>query len=345
VTTSGPSLADQVTKLYEIIAGYHTSHLIEIGRDLGVWEYLVANPGAASEQAATSLDLEPFYVEVLCKTAYGAGLVDSRGDGWEMAPHMDLLLGTPGNTFDFSRAARAHIAFAEDYAVYPEAFRSGSSMSYQSHDATFMDEVAHALRPLPLVFLEAVLPELPEVGEALDSASRILDVGCGGGWAVVALAEAYTDAVVVGVEIEPVSVGMATRLVEERGLAERCSIVLGDASGFSSNESFDLATMFLVYHEIAPEIKRDVLRSIFDTLVPGGILVMFDEVYPEEQEELRRMPTRFAALAQWYELIWGNVIGTRTEVMADFEATGFDVIREHSFSRFHVMVARRPSDA
>jgi len=321
------TLPDQVTKLYEIIAGFHTTNLIEIGRELGVWEFLVANPGAASDHVSTSLDLEPFYVDVLCRTAFGAGLVDRRSDGWQMAPHMDLLLGTPGSTFDFSRAARGHMFMGKDYASYPDAFRHGSSMSYQSHDATFMDEVAQALRAGPSIFLEAVLPELPEVREALEDASRILDVGCGGGWAVLALAEAYRDAAVVGVEIEPVSVGIAKRLVEEHGLSERCSIVLGDASGFSSDEAFDLATMFLVYHEISPEIKRDVLRSVFEALTPGGIFVMWDEVYPEDDDALRQMPTRFAALAQWYELIWGNVIDTSTEVLADLDATGFDAMR------------------
>jgi hypothetical protein len=30
------------------------------------------------------------------------------------------------------------------------------------------------------------------------------------------------------------------------------------------------------------------------------------EVYPETDEALGTMPTRFAALAQWYEVTWGK---------------------------------------
>jgi hypothetical protein len=32
-----PTLADQVSKLYDLIAGYHATHLLEIARELGVW--------------------------------------------------------------------------------------------------------------------------------------------------------------------------------------------------------------------------------------------------------------------------------------------------------------------
>jgi len=339
--TPSVTLSDQVTKVYEIIAGYHTTHLIEIGRDLGVWEHLSRNPGSTSADTAAALGLVEFYVDVLCRTAHSAELVDRLDGGWQMAPHMDILLGSPGHTFDFSRTARVHMVLGEDYALYPDSFRGGSSMSYQDHDPRFMEEVAAALRPVPSIFLEAVLPLLPELAAVLDRADRIVDIGCGGGWALAAFADAYPDASMVGVDVEPVSVDIARRLVADRGLSERCSVVLADASGFAAEDPFDLATMFLVYHEISPEAKRDVLRSVFDSLKPGGTLLMFDEVYPVSGEQLRSMPMRFAALAQWYELIWGNVIGTRMDVLEDLDEVGFEVTSELDFSRFHIFVAQR----
>ena len=65
-------------------------------------------------------------------------------------------------------------------------------------------------------------------------------------------------------------------------------------------------------------------------------------MHPEADEELRVMPTRFSALAQWYELIWGNVIGTRSEVLEDCRSTGFTATQELPFSRFHIVVCERP---
>ena len=69
--------------------------------------------------------------------------------------------------------------------------------------------------------------------------------------------------------------------------------------------------------------------------------LVFDETYPETDEALRTMPTRFAALAQWYELTWGNVVGTRTELHALCRAAGLQVAEETSFSRFSILVAEK----
>jgi hypothetical protein len=54
------------------------------------------------------------------------------------------------------------------------------------------------------------------------------------------------------------------------------------------------------------------------------------------------MPTRFAALAQWYELTWGNVVETRTALLARCREAGLEVAEETSFSRFSILVARKP---
>jgi len=45
---AAPTLADQVSRLYELIAGYHATNLIEIARELGAWEALAQSPGITS---------------------------------------------------------------------------------------------------------------------------------------------------------------------------------------------------------------------------------------------------------------------------------------------------------
>lgn len=53
------------------------------------------------------------------------------------------------------------------------------------------------------------------------------------------------------------------------------------------------------------------------------------------------MPTRFAALAQWYEVTWGNVVNTRSELHTLCNEAGLRVAEETSFSRFHIIVATK----
>ena len=54
------------------------------------------------------------------------------------------------------------------------------------------------------------------------------------------------------------------------------------------------------------------------------------------------MPTRFAALAQWYEVTWGNVVDTRSALHAHCDRAGLEIVDETSFSRFNIILATKP---
>ena len=69
-------------------------------------------------------------------------------------------------------------------------------------------------------------------------------------------------------------------------------------------------------------MKASAFESIAKALKPGGSFVIFDEVYPENDADLRSMPERFAALAQWFELTWGNRVNTRSELVALCKGAG-----------------------
>src|SRR6266852_2326031 len=57
MVTEVPTLAQQVSRLYEIIAGYHGTHLLEIGRAVGFWEAITAVPGLTADGPALRSDL------------------------------------------------------------------------------------------------------------------------------------------------------------------------------------------------------------------------------------------------------------------------------------------------
>ena len=337
-----PTLADQVSRLYDLIAGYHVTHLLEIARELGVWEALVRSPGLASEGLATELGTDPFYTDVLCRTAFSFGLLEREGDGWRMAAHFDQILGDPGSSFYLACAPRVHMVLGEDYRDYVAHFRAGTTRPYQEHSQVFMREVAEALKTLPRIFLDLVLPRLPALAARLEEGCRVLDVGCGGGWALVQIAERFPRTSCVGVDVEPYSVELAQRLIEERGLAGRCQARAQSVDRVGEEGAYDVATSFLVVHEIAPSRKPGAFAAVARALKPGGSLLVFDVTYPETDEALRTMPSRFAAMAQWYELTWGNIVGTRSELHALCRDAGLEVAEETTFSRFSILVAAKP---
>src|SRR5918995_608816 len=162
-----PTLADQVSRLYDLVAGYHVTNLLEIARELGVWEALTQRPGLASGELAERLGTDPFYTDVLCRTAFSFGLVERDGEGWRMAPHFDQILGDPESSFYLACAPRVHMVVGQGYRDYPRHFRAGTRRSYQEHDEAFMREVAEALKALPRIFLDLVLPRLPGLAQRL----------------------------------------------------------------------------------------------------------------------------------------------------------------------------------
>ena len=79
-----PTLADQVSKLYDLVAGYHVTHLVEIARELGVWDALTRNPGRISSELAETLGVDAFYTDVLCRTAFSLAcwIATATAGGW-----------------------------------------------------------------------------------------------------------------------------------------------------------------------------------------------------------------------------------------------------------------------
>jgi SAM-dependent methyltransferase len=336
-----PGLADQVSRLYDLIAGYHATHLIEIARELGVWETVTSDPGLGSEELATRLGTDPFYTDVLCRTAFCFGLLERQDAGWRMAPHFDQILGDPGSSFYLARAPRVHMVVGEDYRDYVRHFRAGTTKAYQEHGEAFMREVAEALKSLPRIFLDLVLPRFPRLNAQLQDGGRLLDVGCGGGWALVQIAERFPATSCVGIDVEPDSIELARQLIADRGLENRCKALLQRVDQLEEDEAYDVATSFLVVHEIAPPIKPAAFAAVARALKPGGSFLIFDEAYPETDTALQTMPARFAALAQWYEVTWGNVVDSRTRLHELCQDAGLQVTEETAFSRFTIMVATK----
>jgi SAM-dependent methyltransferase len=304
------------------------------------------DPGSACAPAreglATELGTDPFYTDVLCRTAFSFGLLEREGPGWRMAAHFDQILGDPESSFYLACAPRVHMVLGEDYRDYVGHFRAGTTRPYQTHGDEFMREVAEALKTLPRIFLDLVLPRLPGLAARLEEGGRLLDVGCGGGWAVVQIAERFPRTSCVGIDVEPYSVRLAQRLIEERGLADRCQAHARSVDQLGEGDAYDVVTSFLVVHEIAPLLKPGAFAAVARALKPGGYFLIFDEAYPETDATLQTMPTRFAALAQWYELTWGNVVDTRTALHERCRDAGLRVAEETSFSRFSITVAAKP---
>src|SRR4051812_18213276 len=105
--------------------------------------------------------------------------------------------------------------------------------------------------------------------------SRLLDVGCGSGGPALRLAE-MTGADVVGVDVLEEGVATATRLADERGLADRVRFARVDAGGRLpfADESFDAVISIDVMCHLPNRLG--LLREWHRITAPGARILFTD---------------------------------------------------------------------
>lgn len=104
---------------------------------------------------------------------------------------------------------------------------------------------------------------------------RILDLGCGTGSMTLMLKQTFPDAEVTGLDLSPYMLAIADYKARKAGLNLEWKHGKAEATNFPE-QSFDLITIALLFHETPAEIARAILRECFRLLTEGGQIVMVD---------------------------------------------------------------------
>jgi SAM-dependent methyltransferase len=205
-----------------------------------------------------------------------------------------------------------------DYADLAEFFRTGRTSSkrapryHRAIERVTVEDIT--------LFLDEGLPRLQELSRQLGTGARVLDVACGGGRWMLAMAERYPNSRFVGVEFEPDSVSRAIQHVSEAGMGERIEIVTLDPAAMTYRDEFDLAYCQDALHEL-PD-PAGALRASWQALREGGNLVVFDWCIPSRVEDYRTALGELAWGVQIDELYQGTRLMTREEFDGLFEEVG-----------------------
>jgi 2-polyprenyl-3-methyl-5-hydroxy-6-metoxy-1,4-benzoquinol methylase len=156
-----------------------------------------------------------------------------------------------------------------------EAFRTGAGVPFAAYG--LHDMQAGFTRPMfAHSLVDEWIPALPDVHARLEAGEplRVVDVGCGEGWAAIYLAEAYPNITVRGVDLDDASIFVARRHASERGLEARVSFEVCDVTDPAFTEQFDLALATEVVHDLADPVS--VLRAM-GQMTPNGAVLIIDE--------------------------------------------------------------------
>jgi ubiquinone/menaquinone biosynthesis C-methylase UbiE len=170
-------------------------------------------------------------------------------------------------------------AFGQLPAV-AEAYRTGAGVGWESYGADMREGQADFNRPAFTHLLGSEwLPGVSDVHARLRAGgARMADIGCGEGWSTIALAQAYPEAVFVGVDIDAPSLDAARGHAADAGVDARVEFRLADAAALAG--PFDAAIIIEAVHDMANPVP--VLSAVRGALADGGSLIVVDERVAEK---------------------------------------------------------------
>ncbi len=174
--------------------GEVVSLMIHLGDRLGLYAAMAGSgPLSAGDLARATGYSERWLLEWLRSQA-AAKLIDTAdGEVFEMSPEAEaVLVDETGSLFFAAGAFHGGVAPPEIVDRLADAFRTGIGLSYDDLGPSAAHGIERMLAPWTRIALvPKILPALGGVVDRLISGARAVDVGCGAGVALLAMAEAF----------------------------------------------------------------------------------------------------------------------------------------------------------
>ena len=304
---------DRFEELAVSVGGFYRSWVIYLGLELGLFDRIrtAGSGGLSASDLATVANCRPEPIEAWVRAAHAGDLIELDDAGRaKVADDVAAVLLDDTNPEYLGGQFVVAVVSSLDYAGLTDFFRTGRAIPerpprfHRAIEAVTVQDIA--------VFFQEGLADLPDLAAALTRGGRVLDVACGGGRWLIAVARRFPATELVGVEFEPDSVERATSHVREAGLEDRIRIEARTIPDMPFRGEFDLVYLQDALHELPDPAAS--LRASWAAVAPGGRLVVLEWCLPEDPAESQSLHA---------ELLWGIQIdelyqGTRMYTHAGY---------------------------
>jgi SAM-dependent methyltransferase len=312
--------ADRFEELAASVAGFYESWAIYLGVELGLFAAIRdAGPaGIDPEALATATSSRPEPVHAWIRAAHAADLLALDGDRVRLDDDVEAILLDDTHPEFLGGQFVTAVVSSLDYAGLVPFFRTGRTIDerpprfHRAIEAVTVQDIA--------VFFQEGLAQLPELTATLSRGARVLDVGCGGGRWLMAVARRFPATELVGVEDEPDSVARAMRHVSEAGLGGRIRIEPRSIPDMPFRDQFDLVYLQDALHELADPVAS--LRASWAAVAPGGRLVVLEWCLPDASADGQTLQSQLLWGIQLDELYQGTRMYTHDGYREIFAAAG-----------------------
>jgi SAM-dependent methyltransferase len=273
-----------VERMLASTAGTFDIFTIYLGDRLGFYQTLSDKGSLTSAELATYTETHERYVREWLEQQTVTGILqvddeqaDARSRKYRLpAGHAEVLVERDSINY-LTPLAQMVVGAVRPLQLLLSAYKTGDGVPYQEYGADFREGQAGMNRA---IFLKELgtnwLPSLPDIHARLqaDPSARIADIGCGGGWSSIAMAQAYPKVLVDGYDLDEPSVEDARVNVQQARLTNRVKIHR-DAGDPALKGQYDLVTAFECIHDMSDPVGA--LRTMLNMVGETGTVIIMDE--------------------------------------------------------------------
>jgi len=250
--------------------------LTYIGDRLGIFKALAGAGAVTSVELAERTGFNERYLREWLGAMTAAKYIsyDPATSRYSMSPEHAMILADENSQFfmgGFMQMVVPEVAIAPKLL---ESFRTGKGLPQSEYPPEVFEAIERGSAPIYRhQLIRKWMPAMPQAVERLNAGGTALDVGCGSGRAVIALAIAYPNAHVFGYDAHPGSVERARANAKAAGVADRVTFDVVDCTRLPA-EQFDFIATFDVIHDSVDPVG--LLKSIRNALKSDGTYLMVE---------------------------------------------------------------------
>ncbi len=299
------AIQQQAGKLLSQMAGYVGVRTVDIGLRFGLLEEIAKHPqGITAEALAREKGLDPFYVQVWCRSASASEVLEpGENETYRLAAYMDKLLldqDFPG----YIGAMTGIMVQPEIFDEFAEKLPSGQRTWWDQHSPTFIQMVSATGQSFYTRLIPGGLSQVPGLSDRLTQGARVLELACGAGVGLIRMAQTYPQSSFIGVDGDAYSLELTADRLRQARLQDRVSLVRNMLEEVNASEEFDFAIINISMHECR-DIEK-VTSNVHRALKSDGYFVISDFPFPESTEECQTVPGRIMCGIQFVEALMGD---------------------------------------
>jgi SAM-dependent methyltransferase len=263
----------------DLAATAHAATVV-LGDRLGLYRALAeAGPSTPADLArATGCD-QRYLREWLCaQAASGYAHHDAATGRFHLDAAQAACLAHEGTPAFVAGGMAVVSSMHRDEDAVSRAFTTGEGLGWHQHHEDLFSGTERFFRPgYAANLVDAWIPALPGVSEALQEGALVADVGCGHGASTILMAEAFPRSRFVGFDVHQESIEVARQRAAEAGVEDRVTFEVAAADAFPTDvdgRRYDLVCVFDALHDMGdPTAAAGHIR---EALADDGALLLVE---------------------------------------------------------------------